>query len=489
METRANQLRSHTFPIRDRVEDGVILFDRDLRCLAWNSLIEKLSQVPVEDMAGKHCWEESSFLREMGIHDQVITALQGKPLACPDTLYRTNSGEAIWLAPACSPLRNEEGQICGVIVTLRNITENKRVKEALLSREVEPGEVRSDAKKGNWEWDIKTDITTWSEQLYRIAGRDPKTAVPSFKEHSSFYTSDSWERLTTATLRVLQGGVPYELELQMLRSDGTRRWVMGSGEAVRETGGHILRLRGTIEDITERKWQVIRGEREVESIRNADYRISGRLIKAQEEENARIAKELRDNICQRLSLLAVGIQRLSTPFPESTLQVHRSSLDELWRHTAELVAEIGQVSRQLHPSTLDLLGLPLAIRGLCREFASRTSIPVECSCTDVRPEKLQKDVVLSFFRILEEALGNVAKHSHARNVSVELIGSSEELLLRVSDNGVGLEPEKTRIATGLGLIRMKERLRSIVGELVVWSTRTCGTRIEARAPLRESLPV
>jgi two-component system sensor histidine kinase UhpB len=368
---------------------------------------------------------------------------------------------------------------------LKTKTQPEPKEHAHLMREVELNG-QPHGKKASWQWDIRTDITTWSEQLYRIAGRDPETVVPSFKEHSSFYTSDSWERLTTATLRVLRTGEPYELELQMRRPDGTRRRVIGSGEAVRDTSGCILRLCGTVEDITENKCQVFRGEREPESVQNADYRISGRLIQAQEEENTKIARELRDNICQKLCLLAVGIQGLTPAFPELAQQT-QMRIEDLWRYTEEIVAEIVQISQHLHPSTLDLLGLPLAIRGFCREFTSRNSIPVECGCTDVLPEKIEEEVALSFFRILQETLGNVAKHSDASNISVELIGSPRELLLRVSDNGVGFELQKTKVATGLGFIRMKERLRSIGGELAVWSTPTPGTRIEARAPLRESL--
>jgi two-component system, NarL family, sensor histidine kinase UhpB len=351
-----------------------------------------------------------------------------------------------------------------------------------IRREVEQRGGQQDANKGSWQWDIKTDIATWSEQLHRIAGRDPMTKVPSLKEHSSFYTSDSWHRLTAATVRLLQTGEPYELKLQMLRPDGTRRWVTGSGEAVRDASGNILRLCGTVEDITERNWRVSTGERE----QNSNYRISGCLIKAHEEENARMAKELRDNICQKLCLLAVGIQQLTPALPASPVQTHMH-LEELWRYTSEIIAEIDQVSHQLHPATLDLLGLPLAIRGHCREFASRNGIPVECRCTDVLPEKVEKNVALIFFRILEEGLGNVAKHSRASSVGVELMGSTSKLLLRVSDNGVGFELQKTKVAPGLGFVRMKEQLRSIGGELTVWSAPTCGTRVEAQAPLKESL--
>jgi PAS domain S-box-containing protein len=352
----------------------------------------------------------------------------------------------------------------------------------LVRREAEQRAGQQDANKGSWQWDIRTDITTWSEQLHRIAGRDPVITVPSFREHSSFYTSDSWDQLITATLRLLYTGEPYEIELQVLRPDGTRRWVICSGEAARDTSGYILRLCGTVEDITERNWHASTGERELESMQNSTEKMSACLIKAQDQENVRIAKELQDNICQKVCLLAVGIQGLTPALQDATVQTY-IRVEELWRYTSEIVAEIAQVSNQLHPSTLDLLGLPLAIRGYCREFASRSRILVECSCTDVLPEEIENEIALSFFRILEEALGNVAKHSHASNVCVELIGSSRELLLRVSDNGVGFELQKTKVATGLGFIRMRERLRSMGGGLAVWSTPTRGSRIEARAPL------
>jgi signal transduction histidine kinase len=373
-------------------------------------------------------------------------------------------------------------------------TNESELKTTFLSQTSEQGFVTTevelarqrDAKKASWKWDIKTDVTTWSEQLYRIAGRDPAMPLPSFREHSTFYTSDSWERLITATLRVLKTGEPYELELQMLRPDGTRKRVIGSGEAVRDADGDILRLCGTVEDITERQWPVIRAEPAPGPVQNTDGRISRRLIQAQEDENTKIANELRDNISQKLCLLAVRIQRLPLALPGLAQEAH-IRLEDLCRDTAEIVEEIAQVSHQLHPSTLDLLGLPLAVRGFCRDFASRNRIPVACNCLDVLPEKIAKEVALSFFRILQEALGNVAQHSHARNVSVELIGSSRELLLRVSDDGVGFELQNTKLATGLGFIRMKQRLRSVGGDLAVWSTPTRGTQIEARASLREAL--
>jgi PAS domain S-box-containing protein len=463
-------------------EDGMVLFDRDLRCLAWNSLMERLTGVHGEDLSSELCWGNSSIVRRLGIHDQVMAALQGKSIAGPNIVCKTNSGEAIWFAPACSPLRDKEGHTCGVMVILRNITENKRIEETLVRTQVELGE-EPEPRKGSWQWDIKTDITSCSEHFYQIIGRSPRTVAKSFKEHSCFYTSDSWDSLTAATLHLLQTGSPYELELRMLRSDGTLRSVMINGKAVRDSSGDILRLSGTIEDITELKSRTISGQRELESIQNVDC-MRGRLLQAQEDDITRLSMELRDTICQKLCLLAAGLQGLIPAFPELPQQANMR-IDELWRSTTEIVSEIALVSHKLHPYKLDLLGLPVAVQGYCREFTSRNGIPVKYSCKDVHAEKVEDKVALTFFRVLEDALSNVAKHSHACNVGVDLVGSSREVLLRVSDNGTGFELQQTKVTTGLGFIRMTERLRAIGGELAVWSAPTCGTRIDARAPLEK----
>jgi len=340
-----------------------------------------------------------------------------------------------------------------------------------------------DANRANWWWELKTDVTTWSEQLYRIAGRDPEATLPSFKEHSCFYTAESWHRLTTATVTVLQTGQPYQLELQMRRPDGTRRRVLGSGEAVRDANGDILRLRGTVEDVSDRNWRVIQSDEPEDQV-NDERRIKA-IIRAQDEENIEIARELQDHINQKLCLLAVDIQGLAVDFSEMPQQAHLR-IEELWQKAAEIVDDINRVSNQLHPSIVDLLGLPVAIRGLCREFAIESGISVECICTNVVRERIAKDVALSFFHALREALANIAGRGRGVDVNVELVGNSTELRLRVSGAGVGSQSEKANDRTDLAFTRMKERLRSIGGEMEVWSTPTGGMRIEARARLRAS---
>lgn len=333
---------------------------------------------------------------------------------------------------------------------------------------------------GNWDWDIRTDEMVWSDQMYWIIGRDAEEGVPSFKDQSCFYTSESWVRLVDATLGLLQTGAPYELGLQMLHADGTRRWVIRRGEAVRDESGDILQLRGTVRDVSHWRRQVANDHPDLQSEKRDNP--VGSLIQAQEEENVRLASKLRDNISQRVSLLVVSIQTLSSALPSLSPQA-TTQLEEIRRESSKILTELDRVSDELYPFILDLLGLPLAIQRLCRDFTKESGIPVDYISSDLPAENIDQRCALVLYRILEEALVNVVQHGRASKVAVHLDRDSTEVRLRVSDNGVGFEREGIKIAGGLGFVRMKERVRQVGGSLAVWSQPACGTFVEARVPL------
>ena len=345
-------------------------------------------------------------------------------------------------------------------------------------------EMPTDSCKGSWRWNLRTDVTTWSQALFRIIGLDQDSAIPAFKEHSCFYTSDSWNQLTEATLELLRSGTPYELKLQMLHTDGTRRWVIATGEAVRVDHGGALQLRGTVEDISYWRRPVARNEQQLSAKSSSDC-TSSLLIEEQEVENARIASKLRDDICQRVSMMAVWIQTLRSSFPELP-ELAQTRFDELRQETTGILGELDRLADQLHPSALELLGLSLAIQRRCREFSQESGFAVECICADDTPEIPESQVVLALFRVLEETLSNVAKHSQATAVTVRLSHSMTETVLNISDNGVGFEPIRMKKTPGLGFVSMKERLGQVGGSLAVWSQQGCGTSVEARTPRPES---
>lgn len=209
--------------------------------------------------------------------------------------------------------------------------------------------------------------------------------------------------------------------------------------------------------------------------------LSGRVIKAQDEERQRIARELHDDIGQRLTLLMIELDRLQR-VADSSLQ---PSMLQLLNEAQAISDCVRSMSHDLHPARVDLLPLGTALSGLCREFAQRTAIEVHFEEHNV-PAQLPLEIKLCLYRVAQEALQNIAKHSRATQAEVELTGDSNSLNLRVDDDGVGFAVQQPPVVDGLGLASMRERLASVDGSIKVTAAPGQGTRIEAYAPLRQT---
>ena len=171
------------------------------------------------------------------------------------------------------------------IIILRDITEHLRVEAMLREGKQALNEIERVAKVGTWEWDPPTDTVTWSEEMFHIMGRDQTLAAPTYREHPNHYTPESWGRLKAAVERSLEEGTPYELELEMIHSDGHLVWTNARGEALRDADGRISKLRGTLQDIAERK-------RVEAALEKANEEV-GKLKHQLEEENIFLAEEIK----------------------------------------------------------------------------------------------------------------------------------------------------------------------------------------------------
>jgi PAS domain S-box-containing protein len=262
----------------------------------------------------------------------------------------------------------------------------------------------------------------------------------------------------------------FRMEYRLRRHDGEYRWVLDIGAPRFNNDGSFAGYVGCCMDVSDLK-----------QARATVIEFTGRLMRAGEEERARIARELHDDINQRLALLANLIQESEQAVSTSKLPLQRQRLQELWQLTNEIASDIQHMSHQLHPAKLHYLGLAATLRDLCREFAAQHKIEVECVVQDVPPD-LDENISLHLFRTVQESLRNVVKHSHARHAKVELTSRSSVVHLRVSDNGVGFNLEDARGNHGLGLVSMRERLRSVGGEFSIWSKPSLGTHVQGTVP-------
>lgn len=211
---------------------------------------------------------------------------------------------------------------------------------------------------------------------------------------------------------------------------------------------------------------------------HATATLAGRLIEAQERERTRLARELHDDVSQRLALLAIELEQLRSEPPHSTKDL-AGRIDGLQQTTLGISSVVQGLSHTLYSSKLDFLGLVPASASFCREFAQQTKTEVHFSNVDI-PPAVPRHISLCLFRVLQEASRNVVEHSGSQSFDVELRGIASHVLLTVRDAGKGFDPSAAASARGVGLVSMRERMNLVGGTLLVRSGVTRGTEVLAQ---------
>ncbi len=215
-------------------------------------------------------------------------------------------------------------------------------------------------------------------------------------------------------------------------------------------------------------------------------RLSASLMNAQDAERRRISRELHDDLSQRVAKLQFDIETLAQQVPFVNMPDARLRLHDVGNQAAGLSNELRRVAHQLHPATLDHLGLTVALRGYAEEFSRSTAIPVKFTSLRV-PRNIPIELASGLYRIVQEALRNVRKHASDAKVEIMLARDPTGLTLFVRDNGNGFEMKLTRSNGGLGLISMEERVRLLGGTFVVETQPGKGVLIAIQCPLPEGL--
>ena len=262
---------------------------------------------------------------------------------------------------------------------------------------------------------------------------------------------------------------PCQMQYRLRRHDGEYRWIFDTGVPRFDEVGSFVGYIGSCIDITDRKL----AEEALSSL-------SGQLIKAQEEERGRIAREIHDDYQQRLAMLSIDLKDLDRYLERNSEGSDR--LHELWDRVGELGSDLHSLSHRLHSSTLDNLGLVTALRSLCEEFRDYHSIDVNFVEDNV-PRSIPREVALCLFRITQEALQNVKKHSHADSAEVRAEGLEQKIHLSISDRGTGFDQGAASRQSGIGIRSMEERVRLVGGQFAVHSRPMEGTKIDVWVPI------
>jgi PAS domain S-box-containing protein len=266
---------------------------------------------------------------------------------------------------------------------------------------------------------------------------------------------------------------PFTIEYRLRRQDGEYRWILDSGVPRLNADGSFAGYIGSAVDVTDRK----RAEEALACL-------SGRLIEAQEQERHHIARELHDDISQKLALLFIELQQLAHTVPDSQAQLG-NRLDPFFDRISKICSDVHALSHRLHSSKLETLGLVAAMRGFCRELAEQRDVKIDLTDDEI-PKVLPPQVSLCLFRILQEGLSNALKHSGVRQFEVRLERVSDQVELTIRDPGVGFDPGMAMYSEGLGLISMRERINNVKGTISIVSKPQGGTEIKVRVPIAAS---
>ena len=242
-----------------------------------------------------------------------------------------------------------------------------------------------------------------------------------------------------------------------------------------------------VRDVTVRKrTEAALGQREVE-LRQTNERnrhLAGRLIASQEAERRRIARELHDDLSQRLALLKVDLEQLRSTQAATVTEID-ARVKTISDQTTEIAGEVRRLSHQLHPARLEVLGLVSAVDAVCRDTSRQHGIAVEFTHNEI-PRQVDPDLALCLYRITQEALHNVVRHSGTTRASVGIRHDHGDLTLQIEDRGSGfVQPDDGH--AGLGLVSMRERVAFLKGTIAIHSVPGEGTRIEVCVPCSEAL--
>jgi PAS domain S-box-containing protein len=374
------------------------------------------------------------------------------------------------------PVLNAAGGLSGVGGIDTDITDLKLAELAAHESRALLAEAQKIAGLGSWEWDPQSGRVTWSDELYGIYGISPDGFTPSFEAYLERVHPEDRQHSGAMVARALMDGRPFTLQERIVRPGGEVRYVRSHGEVLRNARGKAIKVLGACLDVTE--------QRHSESaLRQAALDLHGltrRLVKAEEAERRRIARELHDRVGQSLSALNINLDivlgKLDGPAELRSRLLDSAALVE------RTLESIEDVMAELRPPLLDEYGLAAALGWYAEDFSRRTDIRV--AVNDAAGEagaKAPAEAAVALFRIAQEALNNVLKHAHASNVHIDISASPEHLVLAVRDDGAGFDAAAAPRGRW-GMTTMRERAEAAGGALEVQSARGAGTVVRARVP-------
>jgi PAS domain S-box-containing protein len=371
-----------------------------------------------------------------------------------------------------------------------DLTERNRLEKGIRTSEALLAEGERLSHTGSWVLNLESGKLLWSAESFRIFGLEPDGAAPPLLlglQQADYSAAEitvhpkDRPALQAAFARAIAGKKDFEVDHRVVRPDGTIRAVHTVGRPILDVSGEVREYVGVVMDVTEQALARDSLQRSHDELRL----LSERLRTVREEERTRIAREVHDEVGQALTALQMDVAWLEKKLANSPETAGESGAAKLKSMAALLDTTLGSVQRiaaDLRPGVLDELGLEAATEWYVRDFELRTGIPCALQ-SDLKGAPVEAGLATAVFRILQEALTNVARHSGAGRVEIHLSADTNELRLEIRDDGRGIPNDQAAASQSLGLLGMRERALSLGGDLLVRGIPDVGTTVTLRVPL------
>ena len=362
--------------------------------------------------------------------------------------------------------------ILGLVMNLRR---RRRAEQALSESEARLNLAAASANAGMWSFSVDTGKVWATDKIRELFGFSPQVEL-HYEDVLRMIHAEDRERVHQSVQQAMQSGEDVIIEFRVLRADGSFRWIASRGRLQPTTQGKPSRMMGVSVDVSER-----RETEDALRLHEKDLsKLAGRIIFAQEEELRRLSRELHDDLTQRLAALSLDaalIEKQLSPLQTQAVK----DIKDLRSNLSEVAEEVHDLSRQLHPSILDDMGLVQAVQAECDAFTKKIGIDLSFMPHDF-PGKVPQQSALCLYRVIREGLQNIAKHSQAAAASITLQGLSDGIRLLIQDKGIGFDPQEVKTKAGIGLSSMRERVRLVNGTISFKSKPGQGTAIEVFIP-------
>ncbi len=411
-----------------------------------------------------------------------------KPFTVEFRLLFTHSS-MMHLHALAQVLNDSDGNPIFLRGIIQDITDRKLVDIELEKSSAGLAEAQRIAHIGNWDWDVETDQTYWSDEIYRIFGHEPQSYPPSSKAYLDPVHPGDLEEVMMAANRVVKNKEPYDLVHRIVLPNGQVRYVSNVTEVFVDKNDNLVRIVGTVQDITERKKAQVElsiANKLLLSQSKREHRLKSRaLIIGMEKERARVSRELHDGIGQMLSAIKFSVGYLHKT--EGLNEHHAEAIGEIKDLIDMSIAETIEMSNNLMPNDLRDFGLKPAMQNTINDHSKEIQTKITFKCAEIE-HRLPSEIETGLYRITQESVNNAVKYAKAKEILIQVDKTEKSLKLQITDDGCGfdLKPKTKRKADPRnGLINMKERVVMMGGRFKIISKVGTGTKVMVEIPLEE----